>query len=216
MADGPAVGEIAPGLWRWTAWHPAWRAGAEPDSPGDWNPNVGCVLFAEAQSAVFFDPLLPEDEAGFWAWCDDAVGSRRVHVLTTIRFHGRGRDAVAGRYGGDIVTSLTGLPPGVRAFRFREADETIFWLPAHGALIPGDRIIGDDAGGVRLCPDSWLEYLEQHPDKLQLESPPHNQAELRALLRPLRDLPVQRILVSHGEPLLSGAAAALERILGPD
>jgi hypothetical protein len=92
----------------------------------------------------------------------------------------------------------------VQPFRFREADETMFWLSAHGALVPGDRIIGDDAGGVRLCPDSWVEYLK----------PPLPQPELRALLRPLLDLPVQRILVSHGAPLLTGGAAALQRILG--
>jgi hypothetical protein len=30
------VDEIAPGLWRWTAPHPAWLADAEPDSPEDW------------------------------------------------------------------------------------------------------------------------------------------------------------------------------------
>jgi hypothetical protein len=204
VAGERAAEEIAPGLWRWTARHPAWRPGAEAGSPGDWDPNVGCVLCVEARSALFFDPLLPADADAFWRWCDDTVGSRPVHVLTTIRFHGRSREAVADRYGGDVVTSLRSLPPDVEAFRFTGADETMFWLPTHGALVPGDRLIGDDAGGIRLCPDSWLAYLTESLD----------QAGLRTLLRPLRDLPVQRVLVSHGEPLLSGGAAALERILG--
>ncbi len=195
--------ELAPGLWRWTAPHPAWRAGAEPDSAGDWDPNVGCVLAVVSDRAVFVDPLLPADEAAFWTWSDEAVGSRTVDVLTTIRFHGRSRKAVAGRYGGEVVTSLRSLPPGVQAVRFPAADETMFWLPGHRALVPGDRIIGSDAGGIRLCPDSWLEYLK----------PPLTQVELRALLRPLLDLPVERILVSHGAPLLSGGAGALAALL---
>jgi hypothetical protein len=200
----PGVRELTPGLWRWTAPHPAWRPDAEPGSAGDWDPNVGCVLVLDELSAVFFDPLLPADPEPFWGWCDEAVESRPVHILTTIRFHGRSREALAARYGGELVTSLRELPRGVEAFRFRAADETMFWVPAHGALVSGDRIIGDDAGGVRLCPDSWLAYL----------TPAMGEAELRALLAPLLDLPVQRILVSHGEPLLSGGDAALARMLG--
>jgi hypothetical protein len=61
-----------------------------------------------------------------------------------------------------------------------------------------------EPGSVRLCPDSWLAYL----------TPRLGEAELRVLLAPLLELPVQRILVSHGEPLLSGGDAALARILG--
>jgi hypothetical protein len=195
--------EIAAGLWRWTAPHPAWRADAEPGSAGDWDPNVGCVLALIAERAVFVDPLLPGDAAAFWAWCDEAVGDRPVHVLTTIRFHGRSRETIARRYGGEVVTSLRRLPPGVEALRFRAADETMFWLPAHGALVPGDRIIGAEPEGVRLCPDSWLTYLK----------PPLTQPQLRALLRPLLEVPVERILVSHGAPLRSGGADALAALL---
>ncbi len=213
MADGRGAEEIAPGLWRWTARHPAWHPDAEPDSPHDWDPEVGCVLSTGAETAAFIDPLVPTEEEGFWRWCDEAVGPRSVHVLTTIRFHGRSRDAVAERYSGEVVTSLANLPPGVEAFAFRDADETVFWLPAHGALIPGDRIIGDGAGGVRLCPDSWLGYLDEYRRELRIDAPPLREADLRALLRPLCDLPVQRILVTHGEPLLRDGAAALQRIL---
>jgi hypothetical protein len=91
----------------------------------------------------------------------------------------------------------------VAAFRFRAAGETMFCLPGHRALVPGDRIIGAEPDGVRLCPDSWLGYLK----------PPLTQPDLRDLLRPLLDLPVERILVSHGAPLLSGGAAALTTLL---
>ena len=37
--------ELAPGLHRWTARHPEWEPGAEPGSPADWPPDVGCVVY---------------------------------------------------------------------------------------------------------------------------------------------------------------------------
>jgi hypothetical protein len=64
------------------------------------------------------------------------------------------------------------------------------WLPGARALIPGDRLIGDGRGGLRMCPDSWMRYL------------PLDQAGLAAALRPLLDLPVEAVVVSHGEPVL--------------
>jgi hypothetical protein len=39
------------------------------------------------------------------------------------------------------------------------------------------------------------------------------QAKLRASLRPLLDLPVERVLVSHGTPVLADARRALARAL---
>ena len=58
--------EITPGLWRWTAPHPAWQPGAEPGSPGDWERGVGCVLYGGQGAAVFVDPLLPPDPEPLW------------------------------------------------------------------------------------------------------------------------------------------------------
>jgi hypothetical protein len=36
---------------------------------------------------------------------------------------------------------------------------------------------------------------------------------LRAALAPVLDLPVERVLLSHGEPVVAGGAAALRRAL---
>ncbi len=44
---------------------------------------------------------------------------------------------------------------------------------------------------------------------------PITDAQLRAILRPLCDLPVERVLVSHGAPVLSGGAHALRDLLHP-
>lgn len=76
------------------------------------------------------------------------------------------------------------------------------WLPEHRALISGDRLLGDP-GGLGLCPESWLRYL---PSKM-------GEAQLRNALRPLLDLPVDMVLVSHGEPVLSGGRQALVQAL---
>ena len=38
-------------------------------------------------------------------------------------------------------------------------------------------------------------------------------SDLRELLRPLLELPIERVLVSHGEPVLSGGRDALAEAL---
>jgi hypothetical protein len=40
-----------------------------------------------------------------------------------------------------------------------------------------------------------------------------NRPELAALMQPLVDLPIERVLVSHGEPVLRGGRAALARAI---
>jgi hypothetical protein len=40
-----------------------------------------------------------------------------------------------------------------------------------------------------------------------------SQAQLRKALQPLLELPVEMVLVSHGEPVLSGGREALVRAL---
>lgn len=87
--------------------------------------------------------------------------------------------------------------------RIPRAGETMVWLPGPRALVPGDRLLGDGKGGLRLCPPGWLRYLE----------PGLTRDGLRVALRPLLDLPVELVLVSHGEPVLEGGHAALERAL---
>jgi hypothetical protein len=81
----------------------------------------------------------------------------------------------------------------------------MIWLPEPCALVPGDRILGDGRGGLRLCPESWLGYLASG---ITLDG-------LREALRPLLDLPIELVLVSHGAPVLADGRAALARALRP-
>jgi hypothetical protein len=195
------VQEITEGLWRWTAPHPDWQPNALPGSSMDWDRDVGCALYLTATDAVFIDPLLPPDPAPFWKWCDPLVAGRPVTVLTTIHWHRRSRAELAERYHAAAVNDP--LPEGVRSLVFAPTDETFFWLTTPRALVVGDRILGGRAGGLRLCPDSWMASLKN----------PMTQEQLRALLAPVLELPVERVLTSHGEPVLSDGARALAEIL---
>jgi hypothetical protein len=183
--------EIAPDLHYWTAPHPAWNPDFEPGSAGDWPEAVGSVLYLMPDVAVFLDPLVPD---ALWPALDELVAARPVVVLTTIRWHRRSRAEVLARYDGRQE-----VPRGVDALPFPSFDETMFWLPGPRALMPGDRLIGDGAGGVRLCPQSWL-------DAGTVE-------ELRDTLQPLLELPVEHVLCTHWEPVVGGGHPALARAL---
>jgi glyoxylase-like metal-dependent hydrolase (beta-lactamase superfamily II) len=187
------VEELAPGLWRWTALHPEWHEGA------DWEPDVGCVYVETPAATVLIDPLVPlaEDRASFLEALDKDVQRRRLPlaILLTCEWHRRSTDELAERYGAEVGL----LPDGVVALPFELVEETMYWVPAHGALVPGDSLMGDADGGLRICPDTWLEG----------DAP----ARLRVALRALLDLPLERVLVSHGAPVLADGRAALERAL---
>jgi len=184
--------EIAPGLLHWTAPHPEWDADAAPGSPLDWPQAVGCTLYEADRAVVLIDPLVPDE---LWPELDALVAGRPVAVLTTIGYHGRSRAAVLERYGGTEE-----VPAGVRALPFPAFGETMYVLPEPKALVPGDLLVGDGAGGVRMCPASWL-----HGGSLE---------DLRKALNPLLVLPVDHVLCSHWEPVIGGGQAALARALG--
>jgi len=196
--------ELRPGLWRWVAFHPEWRE------------DVGSVAYEGADDLVLIDPLLARDGAL------DALVKRvgkPVAVLVTVYWHTRSADVLARRHGARVLAPSGGkaavrrraptteafrvgdeLPGGVMAFPTARSAEAVYWVPDHRALVPGDVLLGAAEGGLRMCPRGWL------PESATLE-------KLAASLRPLLDLPVSRVLVSHGEPVLRNGRAALERAL---
>jgi glyoxylase-like metal-dependent hydrolase (beta-lactamase superfamily II) len=204
--------EIAPGLWRWVAYHDTWKA------------NVGCVYVETEDGVVLIDPLVPADEAErFWQALDrdvERVGGP-VHVLLTVFWHVRSTAEVVDRYGARTWAPTTArapvarrigsvsdpfrpgdaLPGGIGSHGTARRTEVVYWLPQHRALVPGDVLLGANGRGVRLCPDSWL------PEKTTRE-------DLARSLRSLLDLPIERVLVSHGEPVLTGGGGALAAALG--
>jgi hypothetical protein len=159
---------------------------------------VGCVLYETDGHSVFFDPLAPAGDEEFWAWAEERCSGREVVLLETIRFHRRSRDEFAARYGASRQA-----PPTVVPRPLPIADETLYWLPEHRALVPGDILVGID-GELSLCPPAWLAYLEAKPAPAAVAA---------ALRDALADLDVEIVLVSHGETTDTDGCAALARAL---
>ncbi len=183
--------ELAPGLWRWTAPHPDWKQG------DDWEQEVGCVYYEAAAATVLIDPLVPPERDRFFEALDRDVERRGlpVAVLLTVPWHERSADELVERYAaGDEA------PDGVEAISIPEVDETLWWLPEQATLVAGDVLLGAPTAASSVCPDSWLDGRSSH-------------TSIRTALRPLLELPIERILVSHGEPALEAGRDALARAL---
>jgi hypothetical protein len=188
--------ELAHGLSRWTAPHPEWEPRKEEDDPADWARDVGCVAYETSRTLVLVDPLVADDD--FAALDALAESADRVTILTTLPFHCRSRAELGERY-----DASTAPPAEVEPIEIAGAGETMFWIPEHRSLVPGDRILGDHPPGLRMCPESWLGYLGGY-----------TRDDLRDGLRDaLLDLPVELVLVSHGEPVLHDGHRELERAL---
>jgi hypothetical protein len=196
-----------PGLLRWTAPHPDGDPPEVPGSPADWGQMVGCVLYELSDRVVAIDPALPvgDERAPFLEWLDGCVRGRPVSVLTTIHRHRRDRAAIAERYRANSSRAWNLIPPGVERWPLVGAGELLFWLPAVSTLVAGDRLIGvegERAGDeLRVCPESWL--VDVRADR----------AEVAGLMRPLLELPIERVLVSHGAPVLRGGHGAISRAI---
>ena len=188
--------ELAPGLRRWTARHEEWKE------------EVGSVAVDTDDGLVLIDPLAPPQELG-----------RADHALLTVFFHARSTKAQHVWAEQRLVRRLASrgvevdrpfrvgdpLPGGIQAVQTARKSEVAYWLPRQRAVVVGDVLLGAGAKPhptdepLRLCPERWLEGAT-HDD-------------LRTSLAPLLELPVSRVLVSHGEPVLSGGARALADVL---
>jgi glyoxylase-like metal-dependent hydrolase (beta-lactamase superfamily II) len=200
------VREVRPRLWRWTAIHPDW------DGTEEWDPEVGCVYAEVPDAVVVVDPLVPADEEGdrFWSALDRDVErlGRPVFVLITINWHERSAAAVVERYGAELwrPEEPRELPPGVEAILVPSPhwSEAMFFLQDHRALVVGDILIGKD-GGLEF-PISWFPEAKRDWGERELKP---------RLLERLRSLPVDVVLVAHGEPVLEDGAAVLAQALSP-
>jgi hypothetical protein len=191
--------EVAPGLRRWNSVHE------------EWEEEVGAVAVDTADGLVLIDPLEPP--AGL---------AKPAHVLFTVYWHARSGAALKGvrtwasgrsrkplENRGIRVTDVAApeaeLPGGILAFQTARAAEVVFWLPEQQAVVVGDVLLGAGAKPratdepLRLCPERWLGAATH--------------ADLRATLAPLLELPVERVLVSHGAPVLENGRRELARVL---
>jgi glyoxylase-like metal-dependent hydrolase (beta-lactamase superfamily II) len=191
------IEEVRPGLKRWALPHPEFDP-AEADLDDSYT-DVASALFDGDDTLVFIDPLVPDE---LWPALDAEVkeSGKPVVVLTTIFFHERNRDDVARRYGGRIGGDVA----GVRAFSAERGNErgteVAYWLERPRAVVFGDAVLGDNAGGLRITP--WSRNAEG------LE-------KTRRALVALLDLPIEVVLPAHGDAVLADGHEALARALEP-
>jgi hypothetical protein len=202
------VVDLAPGLWIWRLEHPAWSEGH------DWEEVVTSVCVDAGAERWVLDPLLPPADASK-VW-DRFADKPPTAVAVLIGDHMRETwddrriwsvDALVNRYGcraygpnafDDDMLENVGpsehagqrkivpgqeLPGGLLPFRdVRGWHETPLYLPQHKTLVFGDGMT-ERQGTLRV----WM-------------SPTH---EERAIpdLRAMLDVPFERVIVSHGEPV---------------
>lgn len=190
------VQQLAEGLWRWTAPHPNWEnwPGHEHEAR-----EVGCVYYEADDATVLFDPLVPGgEEDDFFRHLDADVERRGlpVVILLTAEWHRRSADELARRYDARIG----GPPPdGVEEVAVEGTDErqVAYFVRPHAALVVAEIFAVDIHGALRVCPSPALARPE----------------ELEASLDRIMELPVGRLLVSHGEPVLDETKARMTEAL---
>jgi glyoxylase-like metal-dependent hydrolase (beta-lactamase superfamily II) len=181
------VGELS---W-WTAPHPDWEPGE------DWPEDVPVVRYETRDEVVLIDPFLPTD-GGF-----DPHG-KPVRVLLTQGAHYRGTAEVVTQYGASVWTPPNArwrkipnpattdvLPAGVEAIELDgEPQQVVFLIREHATLVTGDVLSG--TGGV----------LHVFVDEADPE-------RLLPALAALGDLPIEQVIIPHGEPILTDGAARI-------
>jgi len=190
--------EISPGLWHWSARHPA----------------IGKDVSSHylARERVAIDALIPPEGL---EWFEEH--GRPAHVLLSNRHHSRDAFELAKAFGATVHVIANGrhelegrgrfetfdfgdeLPGGVVVHEVDSIcpDETALHIPAHRALACADGVVQSDGGALGFVPD----FLMDDPD--------HTKAGLRDAYRRLLELDFDTLLLAHGDPIVIGGKRAL-------
>jgi len=199
------IRDVAPGLWIWRIEHPDWRPGV------DWDRFVTSTCVETGGEVAVLDALAPpEDAVEIWQRLDEKPPTVAVVLKPD---HVRDVDVFVDRYGarafgpwlfwrGNIPkTHLETIEPGselpgglVALYDGRGRNETPLWLPEQRTIVFADALT-ERGGELRVWATPW-----------------HDERVLPALEK-LLELPFERVIVSHGEPVHDRAAFehALER-----
>jgi hypothetical protein len=189
------VRQLADGLWRWTAPHP--KAADWPGFGPRVPPEVGCVYYEAPDAVVLIDPLVPAgEEQEFLAYLDRDVErlGLPVSILLTAPWHERSAGMLREWYRADDR-----VPDSIETYPIEGAPEEqlAYFIRPHRALVVAEIFVGDERGGLALVPSPALE----------------DRAALDRSVRAISALPVERVLVSHGEPVLAAGRRAIELAL---
>jgi glyoxylase-like metal-dependent hydrolase (beta-lactamase superfamily II) len=190
---GADVRDVAPGLWVWRQDHPAWQPGV------GWEPAVTSTCVETGGEVAVLDALAPPDDTDeVWSRLDARPPTFAVVLKPD---HIRDVDVFVRRYGArafgpslfwreDIPeTELEPIEPGselpgglVALYDGRGRNETPLWLPEQRTIVFADALTAPD-GVLRVWATPW-----------------HDERTLPAL-RALLELPFERVIVAHGEPV---------------
>jgi glyoxylase-like metal-dependent hydrolase (beta-lactamase superfamily II) len=175
----------------WFAPHPDWEPGE------DWPEAVPIVRYETDDTVAVIDPFLPPDD-------DFDPHGKPVRVLLTQPAHFRGTTDFVGRYGASVwvppravwrkrpnPATTQELPDGVEAIELDgEPQQVVFFFRDHATLVTGD-VLSGTGGAIRVFVD------EADPERL-----------LPSLER-LADLPIDQVIIPHGERVSTDGAARI-------
>jgi len=203
------IRDVAPGLWLWRNPHWEWREGT------DWEPEVASFVVESGGEVVLLDPLAPPPIEGAEVYRRlDAKRPTRVVIVKPD--HVRDVDLFCHWYGipahgpwlweGGLAPQVEVQPimpdevlPGglVALVDGRGGIERPLYLPEQLAIVFADGMTAPKSAGglLRIW---WTPVIENR---------------VKPALRAMLDLPFERVLVSHGEPVHTrdDFIAALER-----
>jgi glyoxylase-like metal-dependent hydrolase (beta-lactamase superfamily II) len=199
------IRDIALGLWLWRQPHPAWRPGS------DWEPEVSSVVVESRGVKLVLDPLAPPPGARE-VW--ERLEASRPEVVVILKpDHVRDVDLFVRWYGARAYGPFLFWPGDVPRTELE---------PVHpGDELPGGLLALDDGRGRMETPLYlpeqrtlvFADAMTAPGGELRVwSSPRHAESTLPALRRML-ELPFERVVVAHGEPVHDRAEfiAALER-----
>jgi hypothetical protein len=210
--------KLTGGLWRWTARHPEWH-------PGEFGAEVACFAAQAGDTTLLIDPLLPAEPDPVLGALDDTVANR-LAILITIPYHVRSSEELWRRYRDHAETTIHGHPAAAKRLKDRSAFSEIepgaplpggaaahtigkprryempLHLPSHDALAFGDAVAETDG---RLVVWSSIK-VDAKVERFYAE-------RFNPTLEPLLELAFEKVLVTHGQPVLEGGKQALRSAL---
>jgi len=220
------VRELRQGLWHWEAPHPEWEESVQRGRV------VSSYSLDDGSRLLLFDPLAPPTEIV------ELAAERETAIVLTCPWHERDAQSLVERFGWPVFTPRpdgqedlmrkygvsaedaaggspdlawllareTGdahlyaagdrLSVGVEAFHGWEHNDVVLWIASHRAVVVGDTLV-DFGQGLEINVGEWLLKLVTREQVVER-------------LRPLRSLPVEVVLATHGGPT---DGTALERAL---
>jgi len=175
----------------WYSPHPDWEPGE------DWPQEVPIVRYETDDEVAVIDPFLPAQD-------DFDPQGKPVKVLLTQPAHYRGTDDFVERYGAKVwvppraewrkrpnPSSTRDLPRGIEALELDgEPQQVVFFLREHATLVSGD-VLSGTSGRLRV----FVDEADRDP--------------LLASLERVAEFPIERVIIPHGDPVVTGGAARI-------